>query len=140
MAKTLVALAAGLLFGLGLIVSGMIDPARVLGFLDAAGDWNPSLACVMGGAVGVAWVGFALAKSRPAPLCAEAFSPPARTRIDASLIAGAILFGIGWGLAGFCPGPALVGLSLGLPKAWLFCAAMVAGMAVWTWLLPARRR
>jgi len=132
--SVLIACGAGLLFGLGLILSGMIDPARVLAFLDVAGAWNPSLAFVMGGAVLVAAAGFAVAKRRAAPLCAAAFSQPPRSGIDRRLFAGSVLFGLGWGLAGFCPGPALVGLPLGLPKAWLFCAAMGAGMAVRAWL------
>ena len=111
------ALAAGLMFGLGLIVSDMADPGKVLGFLDLAGRWDPSLAFVMGGAVTIGAIAFAIAW-------------PALSRIDRPLVVGSALFGIGWGLAGFCPGPALVSASSGQPKAWLFVLAMLAGMAL----------
>jgi uncharacterized membrane protein YedE/YeeE len=126
----LVAALAGVLFGLGLAISGMIDPEKVLGFLDISGDWDPSLAFVMGGAIPVAWLGFRLAARRPTPLCEAAFSRPTATIVDRKLVLGAALFGIGWGLAGFCPGPALASLGLGLWQVWLFAAAMMAGMAL----------
>ncbi|WP_193560527.1 DUF6691 family protein [Dankookia rubra] len=124
------ALAAGLLFGLGLVVSGMVNPAKVLGFLDVAGDWDPSLAFVMAAAIPVATLGFRLGGRMQAPLCATAFAPPARRRIDARLLGGAALFGVGWGLAGFCPGPALASLSFGGWRALAFVAAMLVGMGL----------
>jgi hypothetical protein len=140
MAAKLVALAAGLLFGLGLTLSGMIDPARIIGFLDVAGAWNPTLAVVMAAAVAVAAVGFAVARRLPHPVLGAAFHPPGRTAIDARLVGGAALFGIGWGLVGYCPGPALASLGLGLRPTWLFVAAMMAGMAVVGVAGEARRR
>ena len=129
MARVLIALLAGLLFGLGLTVSQMINPGKVLGFLDLFGDWDPSLAFVMLGAIPVAATGYRLARRSSAPLCATEFAPPAASRIDARLIGGAILFGIGWGLVGYCPGPALASLGLGNSGTLLFVAAMFAGMA-----------
>jgi len=130
MAAKLVALTAGLVFGLGLTLSGMIDPARILGFLDVAGVWNPILGVVMASAVAVAAVGFAVARRLPHPLVGSAFHPPGRTAIDVRLVGGAALFGIGWGLVGYCPGPALASLGLGLRPTWLFVGAMMAGMVV----------
>jgi uncharacterized membrane protein YedE/YeeE len=131
-------LAAGLLLGLGLVVSGMSDPAKVLNFLDLAaistGGWDASLALVMVGAVGVAFAGFRWVLRRPRPVLADGFLLPASRGIDARLLAGAALFGIGWGLAGLCPGPALTALTTGGAKAWLFLVAMVAGMATARWL------
>jgi len=125
------ALAAGLLFGVGLILSGMADPAKVVNFLDVAGTWDPSLAFVMAGAIGVAAPGFWLVRQRGAPLADVAFHvPPADAPIDRKLIAGAAVFGIGWGLAGFCPGPALVSLPLGTQGAVAFVAAMIAAISV----------
>jgi uncharacterized membrane protein YedE/YeeE len=124
----LVALVAGLFFGLGLTVSAMINPAKVLGFLDFTGNWDPSLAFVMAGAIPVAAIGFILARRRPVPLCAPAFSGPAKTRVEAALVSGAVLFGIGWGLVGYCPGPALASLGFGNWRTLLFVAAMLAGM------------
>lgn len=120
----------GLLFGLGLVVSQMLNPAKVLAFLDVFGDWDPSLALVMGGAVVAASVGFALAGRRAAPLWAPAFQIPTRRDLDARLITGAALFGIGWGLAGLCPGPAIAALPLGLWRSVVFVLAMLAGMAL----------
>ncbi|HSK38524.1 MAG TPA: YeeE/YedE family protein [Arenibaculum sp.] len=122
------ALASGLLFGLGLIVSGMIDPAKVLGFLDVAGAWDPTLLFVMGGAMIVAFVGYRHVLRRPAPLFAARFELPTRRDIDDRLVVGAALFGIGWGLAGFCPGPALTALAVEPAKAGVFVGAMLAGM------------
>ena len=128
----------GLLFGVGLIVSGMSDPAKVLNFLDisaiASGDWDASLAFVMAGAVTVAFIGYRLVLRRPAPLLADRFQVPTRTDMDLRLISGAALFGLGWGLAGFCPGPALVALGSGQGLVWLFAGAMIAGMAAARWL------
>lgn len=128
--RIVAALLAGLLFGVGLALSGMMDPARVLGFLDVAGAWDPSLAFVLGGAVAVAALGTVIAGLREHPVLADVFDVPTRRRIDARLIGGSALFGIGWGLAGFCPGPALAALSLGLPKAFLFVGAMILGMVI----------
>ena len=120
----------GLLFGLGLIVAGMTDPAKVLGFLDLAGLWDPSLAFVMGGGILVGLGAFAVAKKRTTNFLGGAMLLPTSTDIDKRLIGGGLLFGAGWGLAGFCPGPAIVSLGAGQPKAAVFVAAMLAGMAV----------
>lgn len=120
----------GLLFGVGLIVSGMTDPSKVLGFLDLAGTWDPSLAFVMGGGILVGLGAFAAAKKRTTSFMGGAMHLPTSTDIDKRLIGGGLLFGAGWGLAGFCPGPAIVSLGAGQPKAAVFVAAMLAGMAV----------
>ncbi len=130
MRALLAAALSGLVFGLGLTVSHMIDPAKVLGFLDLAGDWDPSLAFVMLGAIPVAMLGFRHARRQPAPLLAPRFGEPAPRPIDAALCGGALLFGVGWGLVGYCPGPALAGLALGNGKTWIFVAAMIGGMAL----------
>ncbi len=127
------AFAAGLLFGLGLVISRMIDPAKVQAFLDIAGNWDPSLAFVMLGAVVVAGVGFRLTSARQHPILERDFRKPAKTRIDRPLVAGAILFGIGWGLVGYCPGPALTSLGLGRAETIVFVAAMLAGMFAHQW-------
>lgn len=129
-ARTISAFACGLLFGLGLIVSGMANPAKVLGFLDLTGHWDPSLAFVMAGAVAVAAIGFRLARTRDASVLGAPMQLPTARRVDPRLVAGALIFGAGWGLAGFCPGPALVSAASGQPRAWLFVAAMLAGMAL----------
>lgn len=123
----LTAFGTGGLFGFGLAWSGMTNPARVLAFLDVTGDFDPTLALVMGGALAVTFPAFAWILKRPRPLLAPAFRLPTATRIDAPLIGGAALFGVGWGLAGLCPGPALAGLVTGSPQVLLFCAAMLAG-------------
>lgn len=124
------ALAAGLLFGLGLILSGMADPAKVLNFLDIAGTWDPSLAFVMAGAIAVAAPGFWLVQRRAQPLAARTFQlPPRDAPVDRRLLGGAAVFGIGWGLAGFCPGPALVSLPLATPGAIAFVCAMLVAIA-----------
>jgi len=120
----------GLVFGLGLIVSGMSTPGKVLAFLDLAGAWNPSLALVMAGAVTIAAAAFRLAGKRPRTLLGQPFSVPAIGRVDRRLIAGSALFGIGWGLAGICPGPALTLLGAGRSEGALFVIAMLAGMTI----------
>ena len=122
---------AGLVFGLGLLLSGMTDPGKVQGFLDLAGAWDPSLAFVMGGAVLVGIAAFAVARRRTRTFLGGALHLPQSTDIDRRLVAGALLFGAGWGLAGFCPGPALVTAAMLEPKAVLFVAAMLAGMALY---------
>ncbi len=132
MLRLVSALASGLLFGLGLTVSHMINPAKVLGFLDLAGDWDPSLALVMLGALAVAMPGYALTRRLTRPLCAADFASPTRTAVDRRLMVGAVLFGIGWGLVGYCPGPALAALGFGGGMTLLFVAAMLVGMAVFT--------
>jgi uncharacterized membrane protein YedE/YeeE len=121
----------GLVFGLGLIISGMSNPAKVLAFLDLAGEWDPSLIFVMCGAIGIAFFAFLWAKARTTTLLGTEMKLPATTKIDRRLIIGSALFGIGWGIAGFCPGPALVGLGMGLPKAALFVVAMLGGMVLY---------
>lgn len=120
----------GVLFGIGLIVSGMTDPSKVIGFLDLAGAWDPSLAFVMGGAVIVGLVAFRVARGRTAAFLGGVMQVPADRRIDRRLILGSLAFGTGWGLAGFCPGPALVALGAGYDKAVVFAIAMLAGMAL----------
>lgn len=128
-ARVTVALLSGALFGYGLSLSGMVDPARVLGFLDiASGHWDPSLMFVLGGAVCVAFVAVAIQRRLPKPVLDTQFHISERTDIDARLVGGSLLFGIGWGLAGFCPGPALSALTTGLTPVLLFVAAMIAGM------------
>lgn len=128
------ALIAGLIFGLGLIVSGMANPAKVIGFLDLAGRWDPSLAFVMGGAIGVGVVGFAMARRRTRSLLGAPMQLPASTVLSKRLVLGSLAFGIGWGLAGFCPGPAIVSAAAGYGKAWIFVAAMIVGMMLFTLL------
>ncbi|WP_220265645.1 DUF6691 family protein [Enterobacter sp. Colony194] len=130
----IVSLLAGLIFGIGLIVSGMADPAKVLGFLDITRLWNPSLAFVMGGAIGVGFFGFRSAKKRARPVCAAEMQLPNSQQIDKRLIGGSVLFGVGWGLAGICPGPGLVLLGAGIGKGVVFVAAMIAGMLIFQWL------
>ena len=121
---------AGLVFGLGLIVSGMANPAKVLGFLDLAGKWDPSLALVMAGAVAVGMGAFAVASKRAVSFAGAEMKLSRARNIDRRLIAGSALFGIGWGIAGFCPGPALVALGMGEAKALVFVAAMLSGMGI----------
>ncbi|WP_433852198.1 DUF6691 family protein [Stenotrophomonas nitritireducens] len=126
----LAALLAGALFGLGLAVSGMTDPLRILGFLDVAGAFDPTLLFVLGGAVGTTMLLFRFVLRRPAPVLAERFQVSQLRSVDARLLVGAGVFGIGWGLAGYCPGPALVGLGVLSPEALWFVPAMLAGMAL----------
>lgn len=129
--STLLGAGAGLVFGLGLLASGMADPAKVLAFLDLAGAWDPSLMLVMGGAIAVALLPFRLARGRPTGWQGVPLEWPTTTTIDIRLIGGGVLFGIGWGLVGFCPGPALVALTAGLDGTWIFVLAMVAGMRLY---------
>ena len=121
---------AGVIFGAGLALSDMVNPARVLGFLDIAGTWDPTLAFVMGAAVVASAIGFAFSRRLHAPLFGKSFFIPENRRLDSQLIGGAALFGIGWGLVGFCPGPAIAGLIYGIWQPWLFVAAMTAGMVL----------
>jgi uncharacterized membrane protein YedE/YeeE len=138
------ALAAGLLFGIGLILSGMTDPGKVIGFLDLAGKWDPSLALVMAGAIAVSVIPFHLASRRSTALLGGPMRLPARSDIDRRLVLGSLVFGAGWGLAGYCPGPALASLLSGSAKPVIFVAAMVAGMLIFEWLesrsRPAQRK
>lgn len=127
---TFFALLAGSVFGIGLIVSGMADPAKVLGFLDLAGNWDPSLAFVMGGAILVGVFAFTFARKRTVSLLGLQMRMPTATQVDKRLVGGGLLFGIGWGIAGFCPGPALVALGMGEHKAVIFVVAMLVGMAL----------
>jgi len=127
MALVISSLAVGIIFGFGLSLSEMINPARVIGFLDVAGRWDATLLFVMGGALAVTVPLYPLILHLPRPLLAQEFALPAKRAIDKPLIAGAVIFGIGWGLGGFCPGPALAGVASGNPSLILFIAAMVAG-------------
>ena len=131
-------LLSGLVFGLGLIVAGMANPAKVLAFLDLAGAWDPSLAFVMGGAIGVGFVAFLVARQRTVTFLGEEMKLPTARHIDRRLVFGSVAFGIGWGIAGFCPGPALVALGMGEGKALVFVASMLAGMGIFE--LIERRR
>ncbi len=124
----------GLVFGLGLIISGMTDPGKVLGFLDLAGLWDPSLALVMGGAILVGVFAFALARKRTTSLLGSPMQLPTARHIDRRLVLGSLVFGVGWGIAGFCPGPAIVSVGMGQPKAVVFVLAMLAGMGIFEWL------
>ena len=131
-----IAFATGLLFGLGLSLGGMTQPAVVLGFLDIFGAWDPRLVFVMAGAVLTTAVGYRLLLRRPRPLLAERFQWPTSRRIDARLVGGAALFGIGWGIAGYCPGPALASLGAGVPALLVLVACMIAGWWLAARLLP----
>jgi len=125
------AFAAGLVFGVGLLLSGMTDPAKVIGFLDVAGRWDPSLAFVMAGAILVGFFAFAAARRRAQTFFGDALRLPQSRDIDARLVGGSIVFGIGWGLAGFCPGPAIVAFGAGFDQATVFVIAMLAGMLLY---------
>ena len=138
MARILSSFAAGLIFGVGLLVSQMANPAKVLAFLDIFGRWDPSLALVMVGAISVSALGYAVARRRGVPVLAAKLEIPGRRDLEPRLLLGAVVFGIGWGLVGLCPGPALTLLSLGLWQAFVFVAAMVVGMLMFR-LLPADR-
>ncbi|MEJ5895677.1 YeeE/YedE family protein [Aquabacterium sp. G14] len=133
MMQPLVSLMAGLVFGLGLAIAEMTNPLKVLAFLDLAGDWDPSLAFVMGGAVTVTALAFRFILRRPVPFYGERFHLPTLTQVDRKLLVGAALFGIGWGLAGYCPGPALATALSGNSEAWLFVPAMLVGGALQRW-------
>ncbi|TCJ16865.1 YeeE/YedE family protein [Rubrobacter taiwanensis] len=130
--RIVVALISGVIFGLGLAISGMANPAKVVGFLDFFGDWDPTLALVMGGALLVAIPAFRLILRREGPVLGGGFDLPARRDIDGRLVGGAALFGLGWGISGFCPGPAVVALSSGVGAVFVFVGAMVAGMALYS--------
>lgn len=121
------ALLAGVLFGLGLAVSQMVNPEKVLAFLNLSGDWDPSLALVLAAALAVSAIGYRLAIRRDAPLLADAFRLPSRTDLDAKLFGGAAIFGVGWGLAGYCPGPAISAVALGTWEPFVFIAALALG-------------
>ena len=132
---SIIAFAAGLLFGLGLLVAGMTNPAKILGFLDIAGKWDPSLAFVMAGAIAVGAVAFALARRRTTSALGLPMQLPERqSSFDVRLVGGSLLFGVGWGLAGFCPGPAIVAIGAGYAKAGAFVLAMLVGMGAFEWL------
>lgn len=128
MLNVLTSLVVGLLFGIGLTMSQMINPAKVLGFLDVAGAWDPTLAVAMAGALATAAPGFILTRKWSSPILTGRFYLPSRTDVDFSLVAGATLFGAGWGIAGFCPGPAIAGLAFGRLDVAIFVASMVWGM------------
>lgn len=135
MNRVIAAALSGVLFGVGLALAQMIDPNKVLAFLDLAGAWDPSLILVMGGGAGVTALLFPWVMRRPQPRLDSRFHLPTRRQLDGRLVAGAALFGVGWGLAGYCPGPALVALTLGTVEPWLFVAAMIAGsLACKAWL------
>jgi len=133
------ALFAGMIFGFGLLLSGMANPAKVLAFLDLAGNWDPSLVLVMAGAIAVGLVAFTVAKGRTHSRFGEPMRLPVNSKLDKRLILGSLGFGIGWGIAGFCPGPALVALGTAAPKAVVFVLAMVAGMFLFELLEKTRR-
>lgn len=140
-ARQLVAFAAGLVFAVGLGLAGMTKPSKVLAFLDLTGDWDPSLMCVMGAALGLNIVLFRWILRRAAPRFDQRFHLPELRVIDGRLLGGAALFGIGWGLAGYCPGPAVVAAGTGAVSALVFTAAMIVGMEMFRWLAsPARRQ
>lgn len=128
-----IALLCGLLFGVGLLLAGMANPTKVLGFLDLAGAWDPSLALVMVGAIGAAFLPFSWARRQARTLLGGAMQLPKARDLDRRLVVGSLVFGIGWGIAGICPGPALVGLGAGYWQAALFVAAMLVGMGVFQW-------
>lgn len=125
------ALASGIVFGFGLSLSGMLNPVRVQGFLDVFGNWDPSLAFVLGGAVAVAFIGVQVMKKLRHPAFDDSFHVPANRKIDGPLVIGSALFGLGWGIGGFCPGPAVASLSVGIPQTILFVVAMLIGMTLY---------
>ncbi len=128
--KGLVGFVVGIIFAVGLVISGMTNPDKVIGFLDIFGSWDPALVFVMGGAVAFNLVSFAFIKKRPKPICHTEFDIPTNRVIDKKLIIGSSLFGIGWGIAGICPGPGIVNLSLFDPKAFVFVGSMLVGMVI----------
>lgn len=132
MKRTIATFLAGLLFGVGLIIAQMTNPSKVIGFLDVTGNWDPSLAFVMLGAIGVYGLAYWLSRVRHArPFLVDGFTLPIRRQIDRPLVVGALIFGAGWGLSGFCPGPALTSAGFGEPRVWVFVAAMLAGMMIY---------
>ena len=133
------AFGVGLIFGIGLIVAGMTDPSKIVGFLNLAGPWDPSLALVMGGAVAVGFIAFGLARRRTQSFLGGAMHLPTARRIDRRLVLGSLVFGIGWGLAGYCPGPAVVSVGMGQDKAIVFVVAMLAGMGIYELIERVRR-
>ncbi|WP_297794202.1 DUF6691 family protein [uncultured Marinobacter sp.] len=139
MKYSLAAFGSGLIFGLGLLVSGMANPEKVLGFLDIAGLWDPSLAFVMGGAILVGVFAFAIARKRTLSFLGYHMKLPASDRVDTRLVVGSLMFGAGWGIAGFCPGPGLVALGAGEIKAAVFVASMIAGMVIFETVESSRR-
>ena len=130
MGRNITALIAGLIFGVGLVISQMVNPAKVIAFLDIFGNWDPSLAFVMGGALIVTAIGYRLVWTRQKPVFEERFQIPGNRKVDTRLAIGAVLFGIGWGLVGLCPGPAIAAISIGGTKAIGFLAAMALGMVL----------
>lgn len=134
------AFVTGLIFGVGLIISGMTDPSKIIGFLDLAGPWDPSLAFVMGGAVVVGFIAFRFARRRTAAFLGGAMHLPTARQIDRRLVLGGLAFGVGWGLAGYCPGPAVVSVGMGQEKAIVFVVAMLAGMGIYELIERLRRR
>ena len=138
--KNIITLLAGLIFGLGLIISGMTNPAKVIGFLDITGRWDPSLMFVMLGGIAVAFVGFQFVRDKSQTIFDDAIHLPSKTHISKELIIGSLLFGAGWGLAGFCPGPALVAMGAGYKEAFIFVMAMIVGMTIHDHLFKACRK
>ena len=136
MLKNMIGLVAGLLFGFGLLISGMTNPAKVQGFLDVFGAWDISLALVMGGGLAVAIVGVQLARRQRISWIGTSIELPTKTTINKKLLIGAMLFGIGWGLVGICPGPGIVLLGTGVWQAYVFISAMIIGMLIYQWLEP----
>ena len=128
--RLLVIYAIGLIFGIGISISGMANPAKVLNFFDVAGAWDPSLAFVMGGALFVTFIGYRIVLQRPAPLMSASFQLPTRTDLDRNLLGGSAVFGIGWGIAGFCPGGALPALGTGRSEVLIFVAALFVGILI----------
>lgn len=135
MTGAMISLIMGMIFGLGLCISGMVNPAKVIGFLDVTGQWDPSLAMVMAGGLAVTFIAFRWQKSFQKPVCCDQFVLPSNTRVDWKLVAGSAIFGIGWGLGGICPGPAVAALGFGLPKIVIFFVSMIIGMTAFEWTL-----
>jgi len=131
MSRSVSAFFAGLLFGIGLLVSQMTNPSKVIGFLDVTGQWDPSLALVMAGAVLIFGAAYRLSRRRSKPILADSFVEPTQREITGSLVLGSSLFGVGWGLSGFCPGPAITSSGFGDSRVWVFVAAMLAAMFIY---------
>ncbi len=137
--RSIWALISGLIFGLGLIVSGMVNPQKVIGFLDIFGEWDPSLALVMSGAIGVGVIAFTYVNKRVTTLLGDELQPPTNKAVDRKLVLGSLIFGVGWGIAGFCPGPGLVSLGMGYTDASVFVVSMIAGMLIFQMIQKDRR-